>query len=72
MAAPHTPGSTATKPAGGQAGVSASAQGGEDLRYTGGGARQLRILDAEGHSKSVADLLDLGILQGMEVPVGLR
>lgn len=52
--------------------MSASAQGGEDLWYTGGGARQLRILDAEGHSKSVADLLNLGILQGVEVPVGLR
>lgn len=37
-----------------------------------GGARQLRILDAKGNSKSVADLLDLGILQGVEVPVGLR
>ena len=72
MAAPHTPGSTATKPAGGQAGVSASAHGGEDLRYTGGGAHQLRILDAEGNSKSVADLLNLDILQGVEVPVGLR
>ena len=63
MAAPHTPGSTATKPAGGQAGVSASAHGGEDLRYTGGGARQLRILDAKDNPKSVADLLNLGILQ---------
>ena len=52
--------------------MSASAQGGEDLWYTGGGARQLRILDAKGNSKSVADLLDLGILQGVEVPVGLR
>ena len=37
-----------------------------------GGARQLRILDAKGNSKSVADLLNLGILQGVEVPVGLR
>lgn len=37
-----------------------------------GGARQLRILDAKGNPKSVADLLDLGILQGVEVPVGLR
>ena len=72
MAAPHTPGSTSTKPAGGQAGVLASVQGGEDLWYTGGGARQLRILDAEGNSKSVADLLNLDILQGVEVPVGLR
>lgn len=72
MAAPHTPGSTATKPAGGQAGLSASAQGGEDLRYTGGGARQLRILDAKGKPQSVADLLNLEILQGVEVPVGLR
>lgn len=72
MAAPHTPGSTATRTAGGQAGASASAQGGEDPWYTGGGARQLRILDAEGNSKSVADLLNLDILQGVEVPVGLR
>lgn len=37
-----------------------------------GGARQLRILDAKNNPKSVADLLDLGILQGVEVPVGLR
>lgn len=37
-----------------------------------GGARQLRILDADKNPKSVADLLDLGILQGVEVPVGLR
>lgn len=37
-----------------------------------GGARQLRILDAKDNPKSVADLLDLGILQGVEVPVGLR
>lgn len=52
--------------------MSASAQGGEDLWYTGGGARQLRILDAEGNPKNVADLLNLEILEGVEVPVGLR
>lgn len=42
--------------------MSVSPQGGEDLWYTGDGARQLRILDVEGYSKSVADLLDLGNL----------
>ncbi len=47
-------------------------RGGEDPWYTGGGARQLRILDAEGNPKSVADLLNLEILEGVEVPVGLR
>ena len=72
MAAPHTPGSTATGTEDGQAGASASAEGGEDPWYTGGGARQLRILDAKDNPKSVADLLDLGIVQGVEVPVGLR
>ena len=38
-------------------------RGGEDPWYTGGGARQLRILDADNNPKSVADLLNLGILQ---------
>ena len=50
MAAPHTPGSTATKPAGGQAGASASAQGGEDPWYTGGGALE----DIAGISSAVS------------------
>jgi len=50
MAAPHTPGSTATKPAGGQTGASASAQGGEDPWYTGGGALE----DIAGISSAVS------------------
>ena len=50
MAAPHTPGSTATRTAGGQAGASASAQGGEDPWYTGGGALE----DIAGISSAVS------------------
>ena len=50
MAAPHTPGSTATRTAGGQSGASASAQGGEDPWYTGGGALE----DIAGISSAVS------------------
>ena len=35
-----------------------------------GGARQLRVVDAFGKAQTIDDLLNEGVLKGMEVPVG--
>lgn len=36
-----------------------------------GGVRQLRVVDAFGKPQTIDDLIDEGVLKGMEVPVGL-
>ena len=36
-----------------------------------GGARQLRVIDASGNSKTIVELINEGVLKGVEVPVGL-
>ena len=34
-----------------------------------GGARQLRVIDASGNSKTIVELINEGVLKGVEVPV---
>ena len=36
-----------------------------------GGVRQLRVVDVFGKAQTIDDLIDEGVLKGMEVPVGL-
>ena len=35
-----------------------------------GGARQLRVIDPSGNSKTIVELINEGVLKGVEVPVG--
>lgn len=35
-----------------------------------GGVRQLRVVDAFGKAQTIDDLINEGVLKGMEVPVG--
>ena len=35
-----------------------------------GGARQFRVIDASGNSKTIVELINEGVLKGVEVPVG--
>ena len=37
-----------------------------------GGARQVRVLDAQGNAMTEQKLLDKGVLRSVEVPVGLH